>query len=411
MKKENKNKNAIGFSPYAVGLIPFLIILSLPFFQQNFHFFSQKPLHGALIDSSVTSLSFKGWIGQSWQVAKRMEFYRDLGFRPDLVRLRSQLDYSAFNSPANTVIVGSKGQLYARGNYEAAIGMNFIGDSLVQNQMMRIKTIQNELSKLNKTLLTVITPNKLRTSPENLPKKYAIPVTVSGGQTAEKFPSNYNRFVHWAVKFEVDLVDFNPIFTAWKEKAEYPLFPNTGYHWSDFGALIACDQLIREMGTRTGQTFPNIRVSGIESSTLGRTTDKDLAELLNLIYTPALQPVGIPAVLPPLFPSDQPSGNTENRPRVLVISDSFWWKVYDQGIQRDYFAPGSEFWYYCSEAYSPEWEGPKPIQDFDILAAIEKVDYVLLMANEGNLHELGWGFVDGLGKALLAVKAEQTTKY
>ena len=91
----------------------------------------------------------------------------------------------------------------------------------------------------------------------------------------------------------------------------------------------------------------------------------------------------------------------------MIVSDSFWWKVYDQNIQRDYFGVGTEFWYYCSEAYSRNWEGPRPLKNYNVLKSLDQVDLVLLMANEGNLHELGWGFVDALGKVFYEQSLKQ----
>ncbi len=348
--------------------------------------FEEVELHGDAKIAEKVDFSWDSWSDLSFQKAFQYRHYGHLGFRPDLIRFRNQLDVSLFKSPTNSVILGNNNQLYSRGNFESAIGRDFVGDSALLAEVNRIKTLQDFLRQKGIIVLTVLTPNKMRAQFDDLPADHL--------ETLKNFdsianPTNYARFLHHAQQRQIDLIDLNPIFRHWLPKAEYPFFPNTGYHWTDFGATVGMDYLFTEMSRRSGKSYPRIQVDKYVNAPDGKTTDQDLAELLNVRFPPKVEGIYLPELADVQIPEAQ-------KPRVLTISDSFWWKVYDQKIPHRYFKAGSPFWYYCDQVYVPGIEAPGSINNVDPVKAIEPVDFVLLMTNEGNLGEFDWACVEGI---------------
>jgi hypothetical protein len=50
----------------------------------------------------------------------------------------------------------------------------------------------------------------------------------------------------------INVLDFNPYFSAMKDSAPYRLIPSSGVHWSDYGSFLAADSAIRYFEKKTG---------------------------------------------------------------------------------------------------------------------------------------------------------------
>ena len=93
------------------------------------------------------------------------------------------------------------------------------------------------------------------------------------------------------------------------------------------------------------------------------------------------------------------------RPRLVVIGDSFWWLAVDL-ISENRLAAKSEFFYYFND---PDRTGDKRVEgqprglprgmSWDYVFSAEAV---IVEANEAGLGDLGHGFVEAAGEALIA---------
>lgn len=364
------------------------LIFVFPTIQYWTEILPQAELHGDKKLGEKVEFSSNSWFNGEFQQDFRIRHYGHFGIRKSLIRMRNQIDYSIFQSPTNSVIIGNNGQLYSRGNFESRLGRDFVGDSILNAKVNRIKTFQNLMQQRGILVLTVITPNKMRVQPEDLPQDH---LEAIENIDSIQHLSNYDRFLYYAQRSPLNLIDLNPIFKHWLPKAEYSFFPNTGYHWTDFGATIAMDYLLQEMGRYKGKVYPRIQVAEYLARPEGSSTDQDLAELLNISYPPKLQAVTIPRLAEIEIPESE-------KPHVLTISDSFWWKVYDQKIPHKYFSADSPFWYYCDEVYLNNRETASSINQVDPIQALGPMEFVLLMTNEGNLGEFDWGCIEGILK-------------
>lgn len=84
--------------------------------------------------------------------------------------------------------------------------------------------------------------------------------------------------------------------------------------------------------------------------------------------------------------------NNDERPRVLVIADSYFYEMYSSGLANKYFeAPF--FWYYNYRALKYDWlEAPTNPKHYDMDSLINATDVILLMSAAGNLNDFPWAF-------------------
>ena len=92
------------------------------------------------------------------------------------------------------------------------------------------------------------------------------------------------------------------------------------------------------------------------------------------------------------------SDKGKQRPAVLVISDSFYWGLFNFGISRS-FNPG-HFWFYNHEVYPKQLGVERTVKQLKLLEEIARHDVVVIMATEATLPKLGWGFIESASTEL-----------
>jgi len=93
------------------------------------------------------------------------------------------------------------------------------------------------------------------------------------------------------------------------------------------------------------------------------------------------------------------------RPKIMVISDSFFWPIFSKGINEMIFDNG-EFWYYNQEIYTPDRDAGRPAAAVDINQKLNEIDIVMLMVTDANLPGFPWGF-DQQAVAAISPDAER----
>ena len=375
MKNSKQEKNR-WFYKVCLGLLLLPLLFSL--LQFHTHIIPENTLSGDFKKLSGNQFSFQRWYNGQFQHDAQTLAYQNQGMRPSLVRLHNQLSYSLFRDIPSINTLGKEGQIFSNRSCESALGRDFIGDSLIEQRILKLRVLQDYLAQSKNTrLLTIIAPSKPRVFPDKLPDNIDL---------EEVQKNNYQSFLELSAKYKLDLIDYNPLFKTLNDQTEHPLFPNTGYHWSDYGGLIGFDLLLQIMNERTPVQLERVYATAIRDTCSPRDSDTDLSERMNMLSNPVpFQCIGIPEIK-----YDHLADSL--KPSVLVISDSYWWKIYRQELHQHHFAEDSHFWYYFDEAYSPKWEDAKKATEFPILEIIEKVDFVILVSHEGNLKDFPFGF-------------------
>ncbi len=351
-------------------------VLFLPMVQENIGIFKEKPLAGVENITDSVPLKDTTWLSGRFQENYAMRMYKWMGLRPSMVRLRNQIDYTFFNEPYRSVMIGKENELFGRGSVETILGEDFAGWEAVKYHAEHTMMLQNWFAQRQIAMVTVLTPSKLQVMPEYLPSE----------NLQSPVNSNYAAYLKTLKEYNIFLMDFAPVLKEWMTTKPHRIFPRTGTHWTDFAATLASDSIIGYLENLLGKPFVRPEITSVETSIEMRDTDADAGDLLNLICDLEPAPIGYPTLR---FVTEG-----RLRPRVLVIGDSFWWKVYNQGIHKNCFASGSQYRYYNYEVFSDQWAGAKIIDQFDLLQTISNVDAVILTVNADNLHRYPFSFVD-----------------
>ena len=260
---------------------------------------------------------------------------------------------------------------------------NFVGKDSIQNELRRVKWVQNYLkNEKNIDLILVFEPGKASFFPEHIPERY---------HSENKTISNYLNYTQECKTLKINCLDLNAWFMSMKSTSKYPLFPKYGVHWSTFGMCLAADTLVKFIETTRGIDMPNPYWKEMNITDELKDVDFDLELTLNLLF-----PLPHEIMAYPKLAFENESGKI--KPRILTIADSYYWSIYNSQIPEKVFGK-HEFWYYNRTVYPDIW-GDKAVyvdhtKDKEM---IEKQDVILVMITEMNLNRSFFGFFDDLYK-------------
>ena len=214
-----------------------LFLLTAPFIQKSFNVIKMEPLNGAITIPERKIFYIKEWFSGTFQEETEKYLNETFGFRNFFIRLNNQISFFLFSKVhANSVIIGKKDYLYEIGYINTYNGEDFIGNDSTLHRFEKLKSIQDTLKSIKKTFILVFAAGKASFYPEYFPDKYVI---KKHGLT------NYKAHLEYAKKLGINYIDFNSYFLKLKSKSKYPLYPQYGIHWSNYGSFIACDSIIR----------------------------------------------------------------------------------------------------------------------------------------------------------------------
>ena len=373
MEKQTKIKNYL-FS----GI---LLLLLLPLLQESLTIFQLEPLKGAIETVEKPVYSFETWKNGDFQKNYEKYVNNNFGFKSIFIRLNNQQAYSFYNqAKANGVVIGKENYLFEKNYIKAYLGTDYIGEKAIQNQVTKLRKIQDTLQKLNKDILMVFAPGKGTFYPEFLPDYCA-------KQKREK--TNYSAYLKTMKSQKINFIDFNDWFLKMKSTTKYPLYGKGGIHWSKYGEFLAADSLIEVIGKMRNTKMTQLVLDKIEVKVINEQGDYDIGEGMNLFFRMKTFPMAYPT-----FHFEKPK-NKEKAPKVLVVSDSYFWGMFNAGISREVFDNG-QFWFYNQEIYPDTFESPKNVGDIDIQTEVEKNEVVILLCTDANLYKFAFGFIDQL---------------
>lgn len=355
-----------------------LLALSFPFLQQTFKFFKSTPLNGAIHLTSMPKPSIYSWFDGHYQ-SDFEKYYNDhFGFRPEMIRLKNQWDYSLFNTlNARGIVMGRNEVLFDKAYLVAYNGLDYVGTDSIRKVVGQLKELQHLLEKHNRSLLVCFAPSKAHyfkdCFPENFPR-------IESEQT------NYKTYLREMSAARINYFDFNHWFSELKDTSSCQLMVKNGIHWSQYGALLAADKLLRVVEENSSLRLPYLVFDSIERSRFSRFTDDDLSKTLNLRYPLPSEEC--------CYPQYRWIGtDSSDRPKVLVIGDSFYWNLYNIGLGRDIFQYGG-FWYYNREIYPDNYQKPSHVGYMDVTEKLIDNEVYILLVSEPNLTDFPWKFVE-----------------
>lgn len=356
-----------------------VLLLWIPMIQQNFTFYEERPLKGAVVAKEKPQLTVDNWFSGKYQDSLNSFLNQHFGFRNTLVRLNNQKIYELYNiAKANGVIIGKENYLYEENYIKAYLGTDFIGEKKIRAHVEQLKFVQDTLKKLNKDIIFILAPGKGSFFPEYIPEDYL---------AQKKDTTNYQSFLSYFKTNGINYIDFNKWFRVNKGKTSYPLYAKAGIHWSKYSELIVADSILNYIENLRKTKLPDIIIDSTYLSDKNLYEDYDIGDGMNLLFDLPTYPMAYSS-----FHFDKTNADTSLN--LLVVADSYYWGMYNYGIPNTVFNSNS-FWYYNNEIYYPDGSVKSPYE-IDLEQEIAKTDVFLLLFTDANLHNFDYGFTRDL---------------
>lgn len=348
----------------------------VPLLQQTFNFYEMEKLGGVFDKDEMPALNPKNWFDESFQNGEEKYLGQKFGFRNFFIRLYNQIQYSVFSTAKKgTIVIGKDNYLFGQGYVETIYGKDFIGEAAVEDKMNKIRKLQDTLKTKNIDLIVLFAPGKAGVFPEKIPSRF-IP--------DEQQKSNYECYLENAKKKKINHIDFHNYIIQVKDTSRYSMYPKTGVHWSIYSTFFAMDSLTRYIEKLRNIDMPDNTWDSLVVSPCPLKEDNDYVAGINLLFEPCEEQYAYPVLK---------KKDKGTRPKAIIVSDSFYWPIFGNGLHNNMFDKG-KFWFYYEEVYPDNWEKPTNAKNLNLLEEIEKQDLIILMATQPKLKDFAYGFVD-----------------
>jgi len=348
----------------------------LGFVQEKWHPFKLKPLGGVTYATEKPQLNLANFASGQYQSNAEQYSRENFGFREWHIRLYNQFRHSLFGQTTNQFVVkGNDDKTYFEESYVISYtGETYLGEEMIQNNTKQLKLIQDMLRTKGTTLLPVFVLGKASYYPELIPDKYI---------AKRHETNNYQEYLKAFAEQDVEMIDFNRWFCEHKGTEAHTIYCNLSAHWTVYAASLAMDSLVNYMESKTQQRQARFHIDGFDNTYL-MSQDDDLYNMMNLMF-----PIKHNTVDQPQF-----SFTEGYKPKVLALSDSYWWTVYawDVALPQNLFSNGG-FWFYNKTIY-PERDPIQNVESVDYKQEIENQEFVLLVCTEATNHLWPYGFIE-----------------
>ena len=352
-----------------------MVFLFLPLLQENLHLSKIRPLYGDYVPAGDIAFKPKTWLNKKFQEQKEKFLQDHFGYHNTCIRLHNQIAFYLFRkAKANGVIIGKENYLYESKYIEAYYGQDFMGIDSIRKKMEMVSFLADTFKKMNKTFFLVFAPGKGAYFPEYIPEN----------KKASKGITNMEVYLKFAKEMNIPHIDFHSWFIQQKNKSKYQLVPKYGIHWSQYGAILATDSILKTIELRRGVDVSDIYWNKFTTEK-AKDSDIDIENGMNLLFRFKSEPMAYPEIL---FEDTV----DKTRPSVLVVADSYYWQIFAMGISSIF--DRSDFWYYFKTAHSPRFEKTLKIKDVNIPDEINKHEVIIIMSTDIHLPEFGWGFIE-----------------
>ncbi|WP_337103804.1 alginate O-acetyltransferase AlgX-related protein [Paenibacillus sp. YIM B09110] len=336
-----------------VFLLLVVIIFMFPIIQYKFHIFPDVSLTGvteSAVKPTFTLQSF--WSGQAQQQTENWLDQHN-SIKNIVVKTNNQLYYSLFSqaSPNSTIVEGKSNQLFEsvyihEFNHQTPL----LDQSILENKVQKMKIVQDEVTRLGKTFVFLITPSKAAVYPEFLPSR-----------SSSSEPRNYDLLLPLLEKYHINYIDGHRI--SMENKRDTPIFPKGGIHWNLAGAFFTLQKLTEQINELSPSlSLPELNLKSIDY-VVPTGFDRDLADLLNLWKPPVNYTVPQPII--DIDKEDSPS-----RPSIAIESGSFSFQLIQLLNENNFFSTLDLYYY-----YSTHRQYTNGIPDFKDLGIPKHIDW------------------------------------
>lgn len=364
-------------------LLPF----SLPFFG-----IGKSKLGGITKAAKPITLSFQTFAGHLFQKKIERNFAKKLSIFSPLVKTDNQLSLWLFkqisSNPRSRVILGNKGHLIERAYLSSFNREKLPKQSTLAALVDKIYLLDRALSNRGKSLVILISTNKPSFYPELVPDSYVI-------KSKQALDSASNVFISLLKRKGLSPFDSKDFLKQVAAETKLPIFAPTGTHWNQFATCKVAAELVARIGRNLSKIVPTLECTTKGLRKLPTEQDMDLLKITNLLFPETLiQPA-------PLVISKVTSEPGATKPKLLLIGTSFSGELM-AALNRNPVFDDREFLYYFNRSILPRAGTSRPLnkKTFDVLAAIDRNDAVVLEVNEAFVQRIGYGFIKRALKVL-----------
>jgi hypothetical protein len=355
-----------------------LLCLALPFIQYKKNLRLIAPLKSESEVFQKPNFSFSDLKSGAFQEKYNSYVDHNFGIRPFLIRLLNQIKFFLFHqSDAPGVVVGKYNYLYLSSYTTNYMGTNFIGHEKVKENVQKLKQLQDSLKKLNVDLVVVFASGKASYYPEFLPN-------YMSRQKRET-----NNLSAYAASFQsagINFINLNSWFLSLKKNARYALYPELGVHLTPHGTFLTADTISRYIEKLRNIDLPDVVKYKIDLKDSLREQEHDVEELMNLRKPLFHQPA-------PYFQLSVEKNDTQVKPNVLAIGDSYWWQLTGLNLPAQFFKE-DVFWYYNNSVFINNNKQEYVCSSLNYGDELLSRDVVVIMASEATYDLFPFGFLD-----------------
>ena len=323
-------------------------------------------------------LTLANWMNDTYQKDHEEALKTTSTLGAKFIPIKNQTDFEWYHKiNVNEFVLGKDDYIFNIPYINAYLGRDFVGDSLIKEELRKAKVVADTLKKKGIDLVIVFAPGKGTYCSEFLPEKYL------------KYPktrTNYESYTENIKGSGLHYIDFQQWFLQMKPQTKYPLFPQYGHHWSYFGECLAADSLINYMEQLRGIPLPHIGWRDVEYPSPPKVRDADILGKAKLKEPP----VGMPMAYPKIGYFTPPGAT---KVKTLAIADSYYRGFLYLGVVQNVFDNG-KFWYYNSKVVPESDTKLLEVWELDLKKEIEKNQVVMVMNADATLSDFSNGFID-----------------
>ena len=376
--------------------------------QQQTGLFKFKELNGVVDSSPRPEWTWRNFVNGGLQDSTEAYLQQNFGFREPLTRLYNQTEWALFRysqvAENQRIVITDDNWIFEPATVEEYYqgrayynGEDFTDNLLKQfeAEAQRLLQIQKMLEPYGTHLFVALLPGKEQICPEHMPKNTQY--------FKEKKITAFDFYSKRLKELGVNHINLAECFMEMKGKVSYPLFPQTGTHWSNLAAIHSADTLIRYMEHLSDSNMVNLTTGGIFQRTLK--PDADLESLMNLIWPIQKSPNM-------LATATYDFDTTAWRPRLITVGDSFYWNILNFTPVWDVFE-SVPYWYYFSTAYfdDDDLKVTHKTSELDVLQEVIDADFVMLSYSTVALYKMSNGFSEALLEKLEQKQKLSTFNY
>ncbi len=385
---------------YGCSTFIFFGLLLFPAAQYFFDLIPRKGLTNVSIQRDFPKLSLESFQSGRFQEAFNTWVTRNNGLFGYFVRSENQLNFTLFKqisaSYNASVKLGKDNYLFQSMYLKDLNGQAIYPETLFLFKIEKLKQLKEYLNKRGKSLLVLITPNKVLYEPSIVPSYYLTP----NYQLVER---GYDQLKRLMIKEGIDFIDGPLLFKENAKDLKVPFFSASGSHYNSVGGCLISKAVLDRMSVLMKKPLRKFQCSkDYKWRDIPKGPDRDLSTMINIWF-----PQTTFSRTPYTEPEIEDQGNIF-RPKVLVVGTSFLWSVFEVWERIGVYSRRFFFYYYNTNYYyyrdrkGSRKRGKHGINKsgLDWEKYVFSNDVIILEANQSLSHNLGFGFLEEFGERI-----------